>query len=207
MITVTRLDAVATVDILTESNNWGKTQRNSNWSLRKTQIIVSFWKNKQTRPRFVVLVNLGACLSREKPRDIAYILSMFKRMQRWWVSWMRSICRYFFFFFSNGNNYRIRYKLLITNFYRYSRLNKSTESSRWVWQVWRIAAVLHWLGPSLYPLIMPFVHTGEAKCQANVCLGCCDEKVILKRLYLNSYKKGILFSFYRCIVCSTNFLN
>ena len=116
---------------------------------------------------------------------------------------MNKVC----FFFSNGNmnNDRIRYKLLITSVYLYSRLNKSTESSRWVWQVWRIAAVLHWLGPSLYPLIMPFVHTGEAKCQANPCLGCYDEKIILKMLYLNSYKKGIFFSFYRCIVCSTNY--
>ena len=204
---MTRLDAIATVDILTASNNWGKTQRNSNWSLRKTKIIVSFWENKETRPRFLVLANFGACLSLEKPRDIAYISSIFKRMQRWWVSWtIRSISWFFFSFFcfSNGNNYRIIYKLLFTSFYRYSRLKKSTESSRWVWQVWRIAAVLHWLGPSLYPLTMPFVRTGEAKCQANPCLGCYDEKVILKLLYLNSYKKSIFFSFYRCIVCSTN---
>ena len=186
--------------------NWGTTQRNSNWSLRKTKIIVSFWKNKETRPRFLVLANFGACLSPEKPRDIAYISSIFKHMQRWWVSWIRSIYWFFFFFFfSNGNNYRITYKSLIKSFYLYSRLNKSTESSRWVWQVWRIAAVLHWLGPSLYPLTMPFVHTGEAKCQANPCLGCYDEKIILKLLYLNSYKKSIFFSFYRCIVCSTNY--
>ena len=112
---------------------------------------------------------------------------------------------FLFLFFSNGNNYRMRYKSLFTSFYLYSRLNKSTESSRWVWQVWRIAAVLHWLGPSRYPLTMPFVHTGEAKCQANPCLGCYDEKIILKLLYLNSYKKSIFFSFYRRIVCSTNY--
>ena len=79
--------------------SWGTTQRNSNWSLRKTKIIVSFWKNKATRPRFLVLANFGACFSPEKPRDIAYISSIFKRMQRWWVSWIRSIYWFFFFFF------------------------------------------------------------------------------------------------------------
>ena len=44
-------------------------------------------KNKQTRPRFLVLENFITCLS-----PIAFIKSVLKRVQRWWASWIRSIC-------------------------------------------------------------------------------------------------------------------
>ena len=47
--------------------------------------------NKQTRPRLLVLANFTTCLPPEIPRDIAFIPSILERVQRWPVSWIRSI--------------------------------------------------------------------------------------------------------------------
>ena len=43
-------------------------------------------KNKQTRPLFLVLEKFITCLPPEKPRDIAFILSVLNRVQRLWAS-------------------------------------------------------------------------------------------------------------------------
>ena len=69
------------------------------WNLRKfdpytlldCQIVVSFWENKQTRQLLLVLANFITCFPPEIPRDIAFIPSILKRVQRWRVSWIRSI--------------------------------------------------------------------------------------------------------------------
>ena len=53
--------------------------------------LFSVVKNKQTRPRFLVLEKLTTCLPPEKPSDIAFIPSVLKRVQRWRASWIRSI--------------------------------------------------------------------------------------------------------------------
>ena len=59
--------------------------------LHNYKIVVSFWYNKQTRPRLLVLANFITCLPSEIPRDIAFIPSILERVQRWRVSWIRSI--------------------------------------------------------------------------------------------------------------------
>ena len=46
---------------------------------------------KQTRPRLLVLRHFITCLPPEIPRDISFIPSILERMQRWRVSWIRSI--------------------------------------------------------------------------------------------------------------------
>ena len=55
------------------------------------KIVVSFWENEQSRPRFLKFANFIFCLPPEIPRDIAFIPSILKRVQRWWVSWIRPI--------------------------------------------------------------------------------------------------------------------
>ena len=47
--------------------------------------------NKQTRSRLLVLANFTTCSPSEIPRDIAFIPSILEHMQRWQVSWIRSI--------------------------------------------------------------------------------------------------------------------
>ena len=54
-------------------------------------IVVSFWQNKQTRPRFLALANFIFSLPPKIPRDITFIPSILKLVQRWWVSWIMSI--------------------------------------------------------------------------------------------------------------------
>ena len=56
-------------------------------------IVLSLWENKQTWPRFLALANFIHCLFPEKPRDIinANIPPILRGMQRWQVSWIRSI--------------------------------------------------------------------------------------------------------------------
>ena len=59
--TATFLDAVATVDVLTASDNDDETGRNSgnsNCTFCMTKTVVSFWENKQFLPRLLVLENL-----------------------------------------------------------------------------------------------------------------------------------------------------
>ena len=53
--------------------------------------LFSVVKNKQTRPRFLVLEKFVTCLPPEKPRDIAFIQSVLKCVQRSRASWIRSI--------------------------------------------------------------------------------------------------------------------
>ena len=49
--------------------------------------------DKQPQPQFLQLVFFLIVRSPEKPRDIAFILSVLKRVQRWRASWLRSIYR------------------------------------------------------------------------------------------------------------------
>lgn len=51
----------------------------------------SVFQNPQTRPQFLALANFFACLQCEKPRDFAFILSVLKSVQRWWLWWIRCI--------------------------------------------------------------------------------------------------------------------
>ena len=44
-------------------------------------------QNKQTRRRFLA----SAFLPPERPRDFAFIPSVLKRVQKWWIWWIRSI--------------------------------------------------------------------------------------------------------------------
>ena len=66
---------------------------NLNCRFRKFKIALSFWEDKQTQPRLLLLANFKShtCLPPEIPREIAFIPSILKGMQRWWVSWIRSI--------------------------------------------------------------------------------------------------------------------
>ena len=78
------LDAVATLDVLRASEKRRKTSKNSNCKFCMNNIVVSFWENKQTRPRLLVLpVSFITCLPPEIPRDTAFILFILKRVLRW----------------------------------------------------------------------------------------------------------------------------
>ena len=57
--------------------------------LHECYIVVSFWRNKQSRPRFLAVANFIFCLPYEILCDITFIPSIVNRMQRWWVSWIR----------------------------------------------------------------------------------------------------------------------
>ena len=57
--------------------------------LHECYIVVSFWGNKQSRPRFLALANFIFCLPCEILCDIAFIPSIVNRLQRWRVSWIR----------------------------------------------------------------------------------------------------------------------
>ena len=78
-------NAVATVDVLTASNNDVRTCRNLNRTFCKFKIALSFWGKKKTRPRLLVLANFITCLPPEIQRDIASIPAIPKRVQRWRV--------------------------------------------------------------------------------------------------------------------------
>ena len=73
------LTAVPTVDVPTASSydvELEKTCRNLNCTFCKFKIALSFWKDKQTRPRLLVVANFITCLPTEIPRrDIAFIPS------------------------------------------------------------------------------------------------------------------------------------
>ena len=47
--------------------------------------------NKQTQPQFLLLAIFFTCLPSEKPLDLAFIPSVLEFVQRWRVSWIRSI--------------------------------------------------------------------------------------------------------------------
>ena len=47
--------------------------------------------NKQTQPRFLLPAIFFTCLPPEKPLDLAFIPSVLEFVQRWRVSWIRSI--------------------------------------------------------------------------------------------------------------------
>ena len=74
-------NAVATVYGLTASNNDVQLVE-----LELYIIALSFSEDKQSRPRLLVLANFNTCLSPEIPCDIAFIPSILRRLQRWWVS-------------------------------------------------------------------------------------------------------------------------
>ena len=82
MIIFTVLDTVATVDVLTASNNdvsFVETQTvHSAWPLNRRFVLS--WKNRQSRPRFPALASF-ACPP-EIHRDIAFILSILKRVKK-----------------------------------------------------------------------------------------------------------------------------
>ena len=69
---------------------WRKTCRHSNCIFCMTKVVVSFWVNKQTRPRLLELANYINCFPLEITRDIDFIQSILKRVPRWQVSWIRS---------------------------------------------------------------------------------------------------------------------
>ena len=66
------LDAVATVDVLTESNTDLKLVETVHFARLKSS---NLFENKQTRLRLLVLANVTTCLPSEIPRDIAFISS------------------------------------------------------------------------------------------------------------------------------------
>ena len=70
---------------------WRETSGNLNCIFCKCKIALSFWEDKQTRLRLLVLRHFITCLPPEIPRDISFIPSILERVQRWWVSWIRSI--------------------------------------------------------------------------------------------------------------------
>ena len=72
--------AVGTVDVLTASNNDVKlTSRNLNCIFCKSKIALSFWEDKQTRPRLLVLRHFITCLPPEIPPEISFIPALYPR--------------------------------------------------------------------------------------------------------------------------------
>ena len=64
---------------------------------RKRRLVVR--ESSQTRPLLLVLVIVSYMLSYirlppEIPRDIAFIPAILKRVQRWRISWIRSIVQF-----------------------------------------------------------------------------------------------------------------
>lgn len=66
----------------------------------------SVFQNPQTQPQFLALANFFACLQHEKPRDFAFILSVLKNVQRWWLWWIRCIGHHKIFMDATGERGR-----------------------------------------------------------------------------------------------------
>ena len=91
VIIFTFFGAVTTVDVLTACNNdvnFVEAQTVHFACLLNRRFVL---RDKQSRPRFLALANFIFCLPPEIPRDIAFIPSILKRVQRWRVSRIRSI--------------------------------------------------------------------------------------------------------------------
>ena len=90
IIANTYLDAVTNADVLTASINDVKLvdDSSSKFAWLKSS---SYWDSKVTRPRLTVLANFTAYLPPEIPGDITFVSSILKLVQRWWVSWIKSI--------------------------------------------------------------------------------------------------------------------
>ena len=83
--------AVATVDVLMANNydvNLAKTRYvHSAWPWNRRVVLIELINST----RLLVLANFITYLPPEIPRDIAFIPSILERVQRWRVSWIRSI--------------------------------------------------------------------------------------------------------------------
>lgn len=86
----TFLDAVTNADVLTESNNEVKLVDDSSSKFARLKSS-SYWESKETRPRLTVLANFTTYLPPEIPGDITFISSILKLVQRWRVSWIKTI--------------------------------------------------------------------------------------------------------------------
>ena len=86
----TFLDAVKNADVLTASNNDVKLVDDSSCKFAWLKSS-SYWASKETRPRLTLLANFTTYLPREIPGDITFMSSVLKLVQRWWVSWIKSI--------------------------------------------------------------------------------------------------------------------
>lgn len=86
----TFLDAVTNADVLTESNNEVKRVDDSSSKFARLKSS-SYWESKETRPRLTVLANFTTYLHPEIPGDITFISSILKLVQRWRVSWIKTI--------------------------------------------------------------------------------------------------------------------
>ena len=82
-IIFTFLNAVATLDVVRASEKRHKTSQNPTRKFCMTNIVVSFWENKQTRTWLLVLISFITCLAPEIQRDIPFIPFILKRVLRW----------------------------------------------------------------------------------------------------------------------------
>ena len=77
--------------ILVEFSNAAAHHGQENLVFCIQEILVGENRPYVPRPRFLVLEKFITCLPPEKPRDIAFIPSVLKRVQRWRVTWIWSI--------------------------------------------------------------------------------------------------------------------
>ena len=77
------LNAVATLDVVRASEKRHKTSQNPNCKFCVSNIVVSFWENKQTRTWLLVFISFITCLAPELQRDIPFIPFILKRVLRW----------------------------------------------------------------------------------------------------------------------------
>ena len=88
LLLAVRTSAVATAS---KQVKWSSTFNLPLSSLTLKTCSFSVVKNKQTPPRFLVLEKFISCLPPEKTRNVAFIPSVVKRVQRWRASWIRYI--------------------------------------------------------------------------------------------------------------------
>ena len=86
----TFLDAVTNADVFTASNNDVKLVDDSSCKFAWLKSSLC-WESKETRPRLTLLANFTTYLPREIPGDITFISSILKLVQRWRISWIKSI--------------------------------------------------------------------------------------------------------------------
>ena len=76
----------ATANVLTASNTEAGLVVTHDYKGSIKCRLDTFKENKETRPRLLALANVITCMLPEIPRDIAFIPSVPKRVQRWRVS-------------------------------------------------------------------------------------------------------------------------
>lgn len=81
IILIIFLNAVTTIDVLTASNNYVRLGES-----RTVLFVVSFWENKETRPRLLVFANFITFLTPEISRDSDFFtfFHINLKAKRWW---------------------------------------------------------------------------------------------------------------------------